>query len=800
MSSRALRLVSVLSLTVGAGATVALSASSLASPVTPSPHALTISNSWSVTLNDAGNPIALSSPNVANLDGQPAVVVGDRAGYVYAYHLVDGSPVAGWPYNAGAPVDSTPSVAPINPGGLDSVFVGDGNSGTPTFGGYQAISPNGGDQWFTQEANPPTDPTPHNGVQSSLAIGDLQGGTDVVGGSMGQNQDALNAADGSVLVGFPWFQADSNFTTPAIADVLGNGQNQIIEGGDSSAGLAFGTQYQNGGHLRVLGAWGSLFQSQPNGGLVCEYGTDQVVQSSPAVGELAGNSTVAAVFGTGTYWPGASTTNHLLAMNAANCALLWNAALDGATSSSPALADVLGNGELQVVEGTNNGSGGGSVWVLNGADGSTIWQQPASGEVIGSVVTADLTGSGYQDLLVPTTRGVQLFDGRTGASLGLLPDTNAEGFQSSPLVTDDPNGSIGITVAGYNGSNQGYIGHFEVSGSNGSTVNAAGAWPMFHHDPQLTGDASTPLPPPPSPPPPGLPVQRIYGQDAIGTSLTVSQAEFPTSGSANAVVLARSDYFSDALAGGPLAAAVSGPLLITPGAPQSSTLDPRVLTEIQRVLGAKGSVYVLGGTLALSSDIDSTLQSLGYDVVRIAGADEYDTAVKIANQLGNPPTVFEATGLDFADALSSVPAAIVSRGAILLTDGNVQAPETATYLAAHPADARYAIGGPLAAAGADPSATAVYGQDLFATSAAVASRFFPSATTFGAATGSSFPDALSGGVFMGSSPHVGPVLLVEPSLPLPASIASYLTGDTSMSNGYLFGGPLAIGDDVMAAL
>ena len=493
MLSRALRLVFVLNLTVGVGGMVALSVGSRASAVTPSPDVLTISSSWSVTLDDAGNPIALSSPNVANLDGQPAVVVGDRAGYVYAYHLADGSAVAGWPYYAGAPVDSTPSVAPINAGGLDSVFVGDGNSGAPTSGGYQAISPNGGDQWFTQETNPPTDPTPHNGVQSSLAVGNLQGGTDVVGGSMGQNQDAMNATDGSVLVGFPWFEADSNFTTPAIADVLGNGQNQIVEGGDSTAGLAFDTQYQNGGHLRVLGAAGNLFQSQPNGGLVCEYDTDQVVQSSPAVGELADNATVAAVFGTGTYWPGASTTNHLLAVNAANCTVLWNAALDGATTSSPALADVLGNGQFQVVEGTDNGSGGGSVWVLNGTDGSTIWQQATAGEVIGSVVTADLTGSGYQDLLVPTTRGVQLFDGMTGTSLGMLPGTNADGFQSSPLVTDDPNGSIGITVAGYDGSNQGVISHFEVSGSNGSAVNAAGAWPMFHHDPRLSGNAEAPI-------------------------------------------------------------------------------------------------------------------------------------------------------------------------------------------------------------------------------------------------------------------------------------------------------------------
>jgi hypothetical protein len=305
----------------------------------------------------------------------------------------------------------------------------------------------------------------------------------------------------------------------------------------------------------------------------------------------------------------------------------------------------------------------------------------------------------------------------------------------------------------------------------------------------------------PTPPPsPGLPVQRIYGQDAIATSIAVSLAQFPTRGSANAVVLARSDYFSDALAGGPLAASVGGPLLITPGAPESSALDPRVLGEIERVLPTNGTVYILGGVLALSPNIDTLLRSLGYDVVRIAGSDEYDTAVRIAVQLGNPTTVFEATGLDFADALSAVPAAIVDHAAILLTDGTSQAPETAAYLESRQGDTRYAIGGPLAAAGADSSATAVYGADLYATSAAVAERFFGSATTFGSATGSGFSDALSGGVFMGSPQHLGPLLLVGSSLPLPASVASYLNGHKSISNGYLFGGPLAVGDDVLGSL
>jgi hypothetical protein len=294
-------------------------------------------------------------------------------------------------------------------------------------------------------------------------------------------------------------------------------------------------------------------------------------------------------------------------------------------------------------------------------------------------------------------------------------------------------------------------------------------------------------------------ISRLYGADAIETSMAVSQAEFPIANSATTVVLARSDFFSDALAGGPLAARVGGPLLITPGAPLSSSLDPRVLAEIQRVLFPGGTVYILGGDQALSPGIDSTLQSLGYLTKRIAGSDEYATAVDIAGQLGNPYTVFEATGLGFEDALSAVPAAIKTGGAILLTDGATQAPETAAYLGSHAVSSRFAVGGPLAAYGADPSAVPVYGQDAYGTSAAVASMFFPEPTSFGAATSVGFQDADSGGVLLGTAD--APMLLVPPSGPLPASIESYLSSKAGgIRSGTLFGGPLAVGDDVLSEL
>ncbi len=448
---------------------------------------------WSTTLNDAKNPVALSSPNVANLDGQPAVVVGDRAGWVYADHLSNGSPVAGWPYFAGAPVDSSPSVAPISPNGTDSVFIGSGNASDPTGGGYQAITNNGHDQWFVQEDNPGTDGTPHSGVAASLTVASYAGGYGVEAGSLGQNTDALGAGNGAMLGGFPWFQGDSVFSTAAVADLYADDNNEIISGGDSSAGLAYNQTYNNGGHIRILSSAGNAGQPAPNDGLICQYNTNQNIdRSSPAVGQFLAGGAVGIAIGDGSYYGGASDSNRVFAINT-GCGLAWSDQLNGTTADSPALADVQGNGQLDVVEGTQAST----IYVLNGTNGATVWSAATSGQVIGSPVTADLTGGGYQDVIVPTTDGIDIFDGRSGAEVATLATNYA--FQSSPLVTDDPDGHIGITGAGYvdvGGSATGFIGHWEIDNTSGSgsSVYEQGAWPQFHHDPQLTGDAGTPGP------------------------------------------------------------------------------------------------------------------------------------------------------------------------------------------------------------------------------------------------------------------------------------------------------------------
>jgi PQQ-like domain len=452
---------------------------------------------WSRTLPDRGAPVALSSPNIATLDGVPAVVVGDRAGHLYALSLASGAAIPGWPASTGGiPIDSTPSVAPLASSAHDgsspddTVFVGVGDAATPHRGGYEAFNPNGTKRWYRSVKNPHTDTAAKktSAVRASMAVGDLQGATDVVAPSVGQEEYALNAATGSTLNGFPWFTADSDFSTPALADLYGNGQTEIVEGGDQTAGLANWVQYTQGGHLRIISATGNAGTGSPTGGLKCEYNADQVMESSPAVGQFLAGDAIGIVIGTGTYFRRASDTDKLLAFGT-HCNLVWQASLDGATGSSPALAAISGNGTLAVLEGTDNEHGGGSVYALAGATGALLWSQKVEGAVIGSVVTADLNG-GEQDVIVPTTHGAEVLDGRTGQRLGTLAD--GIGLQNSPLVTDDPNGRVGVTLAGYNSHDQGVVEHFELLRTSGADVDALGAWPMFHHDPQLTGDAMAP--------------------------------------------------------------------------------------------------------------------------------------------------------------------------------------------------------------------------------------------------------------------------------------------------------------------
>lgn len=307
------------------------------------------------------------------------------------------------------------------------------------------------------------------------------------------------------------------------------------------------------------------------------------------------------------------------------------------------------------------------------------------------------------------------------------------------------------------------------------------------------------------------PVLRLGGSDRIDTAIQISGDYLADAGSAsntaNCVVLARSDNFADALAGVPLASAKGGPLLLTP----SAALDPRVLTEIKRVLAPGGTVYLMGGVGALSAAVANAVTQAGYVTQRFAGTDRYDTALQVATMIVGTPTgsktgfIVATTGTDFPDALAAGALAGTYGGAVVLTAGSVLPKSVADYLTGHSADSTiWAVGGPAAAATAGHYDYSIVGTNRYDTAARVAAEFTdPTNSTFpqyaAVASGVSFPDALAGGAEMGWLG--GPLLLTDPTTLSPEA-ANYFTAKANapIQQIMIYGGTGAVGTGVESAL
>lgn len=154
---------------------------------------------------------------------------------------------------------------------------------------------------------------------------------------------------------------------------------------------------------------------------------------------------------------------------------------------------------------------------------------------------------------------------------------------------------------------------------------------------------------------------RIGGNLSDNASLSVAVAQSGWS-SATHVILTRDDVVADAMVSVPLSKKYDAPILMT----STSSLDEKVLAEI-RNLGA-GTVFIIGGTGAISQETEQRLKAEGLYTYRFAGADRYDTAAQIASWVGSTDTVYLAYGYGEPDALAASAFAAEKGIPILLTD------------------------------------------------------------------------------------------------------------------------------------
>lgn len=289
-----------------------------------------------------------------------------------------------------------------------------------------------------------------------------------------------------------------------------------------------------------------------------------------------------------------------------------------------------------------------------------------------------------------------------------------------------------------------------------------------------------------SEPKPSKPVSRIAGTNRFDTAVAISKEGWET---ADQVVLATSDDFPDALAGGPLAFKEDAPVLLT----RTAALPYETKEEIKRLRAKK--VIILGSQNAISSEVEAELEKMGLTVERIGGKNRFDTAALIAQRLDSNEAVV-AYGFNFPDALSVSAYAAKNGIPILLTRTDKLPAETEAALTT---TTKTHVIGSTAAVGESifnvlPNPTRYGGATRYDTGFQVNRQLKMGSDKTFVATGMNFPDALAGSVL--AAKNDAPILLVQRDI-VPSATARQL-GDYNTYN--IFGGTGVISSNVREQL
>ena len=443
-----------------------------------------------------GVAIRESSPLLTDMDGDGVtdVVVGGLDGRLRALRGADGRALSGWPVATTHGINSSPSAADTDGDGRAEVFVGSGNamSGSAQGGALYSFEHDGRLRFrFAADDRVPCDSSlcgfSSPGVHSSPAIGDVDrdNAADVTFGTLGLRSIWSVTQAGQRRPGHPVYSDDTVFSTPALADLDGDGRTDYVIGTDSTPG---GPVDHRGGVLRAL---------RGDGTQLWEFRTNEIIRSSPAVGDVDGDGAPEVVFGTGDYWSarGPASDHTRIFILERNGSLQHRIDTGGNTSAAPALADVNGDGRRDVVIGTGTRSGaaaGGRVKAYDGASGALLLDTlPGSvaEDIVGSVSAADVDGDGRQDVLVGTGSGVYV----RSATGRLLTSFNVGqvSYQNTPAVADvDRDGKLDAVLAGTRPDGTGVIERWEASATGGAVTSSS--WPTFHADGRRTGNTAAP--------------------------------------------------------------------------------------------------------------------------------------------------------------------------------------------------------------------------------------------------------------------------------------------------------------------
>jgi len=466
--------------------------------------------------------VRFSSPAVVRLglvaDNIKDIIVGTTTGYVVAYH---GDGTFLWARKTGdIAMGGKPAVADIDGDGTLEIVVGAG-AASVIGGGLHVLRADGTLKCSFTDLDPN-----RGGIYSSPALGRLDAARpdemQIVVGSFDMHVRAFRP-DCSVW----WSKGvsddviDTIWSSPALVDLDRDGQLDVIIGQDSGQATL-----PNGRHV---GGQVRAFRGTGAGELAgFPIQLDDVVYSSPAIGDIRGTGQPSIVTGFGRCWDMHSCAPGGAVQDVSTYVYGWNA--DGtpmpgwpypvpnqsARTISPALADLDGDGKLETIIGnlikTNATDKDGYVHVIR-SDGTPFPGWPKLSETaatcaennnwldaFASPIAVDLDGDGRAEIVEPSAGYLHVWD-RSGTQLSrVAPDVCAASpdptryqmqgrfaFFSTPTAADlHGDGKIVLIVGGASGGGTtGALYAWKFPNSAATPANMP--WPEFRHDARNTG-------------------------------------------------------------------------------------------------------------------------------------------------------------------------------------------------------------------------------------------------------------------------------------------------------------------------
>ena len=283
-------------------------------------------------------------------------------------------------------------------------------------------------------------------------------------------------------------------------------------------------------------------------------------------------------------------------------------------------------------------------------------------------------------------------------------------------------------------------------------------------------------------------VARLSGKTRFDTSFAIADQLKEVLGveKFEAVVVAYSHNFPDALSGSFLASEKNAPILLV-----NDGAIADVQAYIAENLAAGGTVYILGGTAAVSEEFEAAVSD--FQVKRLKGSNRYGTNLSILEEVGvaADQEILVCTGTNYADSLSAS-----ATGMPMLMVGEKLTAEQKAFLEGRTGSFTI-IGGTGAVSETVEAELQVYGTvervkgaSRYETSVAVAERYFSDPSMVILAYAGNFPDGLCGGA-LASAMNVPMVLTASSNT---AAADAYVEG---IAGGLVTGGASLISDDAV---